>query len=178
MSTRSTITLSYRDEETKYGIGEYKKIGTFYHHHDGYIKGGIGMTLAKFCANAEGVTPENMLAKLQEFSKKPHQYDLKNMQKTSYYQDHGDTEFHYEVQLWNNKLSVWGFSRIWNEDMQNAYVESIGENRTPHWTNFMNVNFTLVNRGEYTNQFIEILTGGDTVKVMSGAVGTFTHTIY
>tara|TARA_R100001463_G_scaffold39743_2_gene84873 strand:+ start:8495 stop:8947 length:453 start_codon:yes stop_codon:yes gene_type:complete len=134
MSTRSTIEVRYSATATKdSGFGE-----SFYKHHDGYIKGGLGELLIHF------VTYTNMpkmtfLNRFQEFAKE-HRINavaddvnrLEKLDNVESYREHGDTEYHYTIMPSNKGWLLTVQERDYTDSAQNGTDQT----KTGHWTDF------------------------------------------
>ena len=134
MSTRSTI-------EVRYTAGATKEIGygdSFYKHHDGYIKGGLGELLIHFITYTKALNLD-FLAKFKEFAQE-HRINavaddvnrLEKLENVESYRQHGDTEYHYTIMPSNKGWLLTVQERDYTDSAQNGTDQT----KTGHWTDF------------------------------------------
>jgi hypothetical protein len=132
MSTRSTIEVRYTGGATKeIGYGD-----SFYKHHDGYIKGGLGELLIHFITYTESLNL-NFLGKFQEFVRNieinfVEVEELEKLNNVESYRQHGDTEYHYTIMPSNKGWLLTVQERDYNDSAQNGTDQT----KTGHWTDF------------------------------------------
>jgi hypothetical protein len=132
MSTRSTI-------EVRYTAGATKEIGygdSFYKHHDGYIKGGLGELLIHFITYTETLNLD-FYGKFREFVRNTEinsveVEELEKLNNVESYRQHGDTEYHYTIMPSNKGWLLTVQERDYTDSAQNGTDQT----KTGHWTDF------------------------------------------
>ncbi len=151
MSTRATITAKMKDDTWV----------SFYKHHDGYIKGGIGEALMQFVTyndkNNESFTRSNFIEFVNEL--RPNfVFDANNVeriakgnnQELESFKLHGDTEFHYTFDRLHGKTFLFVQRRDWENGAQNGTENT----KTGHWTDFAEKELIGVTGGPFFDQIL------------------------
>lgn len=131
MSTRSTIEVRYTgnaDKENGYG-------DSFYKHHDGYIKGGLGELLQHFVAFAGPLDWGKFKSSFSSFAKEnrvnsvaDYVDEIEKLDNVESYKDRGDTEYHYTIMPSTTGWILTVQQRDYEDERQN--IEDV------HWTEF------------------------------------------
>lgn len=131
MSTRATIEVKYTEEFSD----------SFYKHHDGYVKGGLGELLMHFVSVNKSMDVGSFLPKFQEFvaNTEINSVEVKEIEKintlnepTADYRLHGDTEYHYTICPSNFGWALMVQRRDYSDGAQNGTDQT----KTGHWTDF------------------------------------------
>ncbi len=130
MSTRATITAEMTD-----GVWV-----SFYKHHDGYIRGGLGEALMNFVTyndpKKESFTKSSFINFVNELE--PKMIGMEKVERIvegnflGSYKLHGDTEYHYTFQ----KLNGSSFLFVQKRDFENGAQNGASQTETGHWTDF------------------------------------------
>ena len=135
MSTRATITVKMNDGNNV----------SFYKHHDGYVKGGLGEALMNFISVAdlekEPFTKYNFLNFVNESDVvNPTGFEEIEIIKNEYwnngeeFKSHGDTEYHYTIMRAKENGSIFLF--VQKRDYNNGAQNGADKTETGHWTDF------------------------------------------
>ena len=131
MSTRSTIEVRFTADAKKgVGLGD-----SFYKHHDGYIKGGLGELLQHFVAYADSLDWGKFKSSFSEFVKEnrvnsvaDYVDEIEKLDNVESFKDRGDTEYHYTIMPSMNGWKLTVQQRDYDDERQN--LEHV------HWTDF------------------------------------------
>ena len=131
MSTRSTIEIRYTanaDKENGYG-------DSFYKHHDGYIKGGLGELLQHFVAYADSHDWGKFKSSFLSFAREnkvnsvaDYLDEIEKLDNVESFKDRGDTEYHYTIMPSMKGWVLTVQERDFEDERQN--LEDV------HWTDF------------------------------------------
>jgi hypothetical protein len=131
MSTRATVSVEYKNNF----------VDSFYKHHDGYIKGGLGELLMNFVSVCKTLDAENFLADFKDFVENTeiNSVEVTEMEKINASENsadlhrlHGDTEYHYTI-----CPSKFGWALlVQRRDYDNGFQNGTENTKTGHWTDF------------------------------------------
>lgn len=149
MSTRATITAKMKDDVWV----------SFYKHHDGYIKGGLGEALMNFVTHSdpkkESFTRSSFIEFVDELGPN-FVFDATNVERIvegnflGSYKLHGDTEFHYTFDRLHGKTFLFVQRRDWEDGAQNGTENT----KTGHWTDFAEKELIGVTGGPFFDQIL------------------------
>lgn len=151
MSTRATITAKMKDDVWV----------SFYKHHDGYIKGGLGEALMNFVTHndpkKESFTRSSFIEFVDELEPKIiGLYDLDKIERIvegnflGSYKLHSDTEFHYTFDRLHGKTFLFVQKRDYDNGAQNGTENT----KTGHWTDFAEKELIGVTGGPFFDQIL------------------------
>ena len=148
MSTRATIEAKMND-----GVNV-----SFYKHHDGYIRGGLGEALINFVTykdkNKESFTRSSFIEFVDELE--PKMVGMEKVERIvegnflGSYKLHGDTEFHYTFDRLHGKTFL--FVQI--RDYENGAQNGTDQTETGHWTDFAEKELIGVSGGPFFDQIL------------------------
>ena len=158
MSTRATITAKMKDDVWV----------SFYKHHDGYIRGGLGEVLMNFVTHhdnkKESFTRSNFIEFVNELGPNIDSlYDMDKIERIidpldediktnglGSYKLHGDTEYHYTFDRLHGKT----FLFVQKRDYENGAQNGTENTKTGHWTDFADKELIGVSGGPFFDQIL------------------------
>ena len=157
MSTRATITAKMNDKEDKMNHVWV----SFYKHHDGYIKGGLGEALMNFVTyndpKKESFTKSSFLQFIDELE--PKMVGMEKVERVmdgqwlGSYKLHGDTEYHYTFDKLHGKTFLFVQERDYTDSAQNGTDRT----ETGHWTDFAEKTLIGVSGGPFFDHILDKL---------------------